>query len=142
MARFTISLDDWVVNTYLQDTDNRSSRIQELIIKGYEVEEEGIEKTKRRVLFLNEELNKKDQEVAKLKQHIGRLESDIKKGPKNRELAEYNKISDSAVFCKFCNGIISEDAKRYKMPNGICCQTCFMNSNKSDEWGLKEDEHT
>jgi regulator of replication initiation timing len=74
---FSISLSDWVFDRYLTDIPqyNRSKRIEELIVKGYEVDSGEINTTKQTIMALTKENRLLQDENKKLKQELGRLKS-------------------------------------------------------------------
>lgn len=54
-TRVTISIPKWIIEEILKDSGNRSSRIEELLIKGYMAEREGLLKLHKRKDLSNNE---------------------------------------------------------------------------------------
>ena len=73
--QISITLADWVVESYLQNIPNRSQIIQKAIILMSEIEEGNIEETKRRNIELNELLRLKQEELNKCLSEIGKLKT-------------------------------------------------------------------
>lgn len=68
MERITISLSEWVIETYLSGIyTNRSKYIEELIIKGSELTSGEFSETKRKVLDLSKRLREVQEQLNKCK---------------------------------------------------------------------------
>lgn len=76
VRRFSISISDWVFNTYLKDEENnRSALIEGLIVEGAEARLKGKTSEKSKVLALKEELDKERQNNKRLQGTINRLKA-------------------------------------------------------------------
>lgn len=97
---FSISLSDWVYNTYLDTVNNgnRSKYIEEMIVKGSEIESGEFENNKQKIIRISKEIREKDNIIKKLKTELGKIKSDKKerdfqmdlKMMKGRAMKKYN----------------------------------------------------
>lgn len=93
---FSISISDWVYETYLKNVKlNRSALIEEMIVKGSELSIGEYETSKQRIITLSNELRDKTHTIDVLNAKIGRLESIVKKRPTPEELAAKKKAEQA-----------------------------------------------
>ena len=139
MKQLSITVADWIVEQYLFNATNVSSRISELIIKGSEAEEMNVHVKDRRILMLKDEVKFRDEEVKKLKQHIGRLEEAINKKPqlKQNQISTYENLNPESVNCVICS---YPTTKTHKLDIGLICNECFMSGRDSNRWIKKDDK--
>ena len=75
MKIISFCVSEWVFNTYLSDLKNRSRYIEEMIIKGTEIDSGDFASTKQKMIKLIKENRNLNNEVARLKTQLGRYKS-------------------------------------------------------------------
>jgi hypothetical protein len=120
----TISISDWVVNSYLSGTVNRSKRAEKLIILGAEAEVKTTDQDKKLILNLIQERDNLKTEIKQLQ-----LKNASLKSTKSRNLTELsnNKLYDNRI-CNVC-----KEAYDYELDkiNGVpICKQCQSDTTK------------
>ena len=75
IKKLSISLSSWVVETYLSSRMNKSRYIEEMIIKGSQIDSGEFSDTKQKIIALAKDLRIKDDEISQLKLQIGSLKN-------------------------------------------------------------------
>jgi len=107
---FSISVSEWVFNTYLNNIGNRSKFIEEMIIKGSEISTGEYETTKNQNLKLFKENRVYRDENIKLKRKIQLYKDKFDK----RDPADYDPElirKQKAVDSIISSGILADDEK-------------------------------
>lgn len=72
VKKLSISIADWIYHSYLKDTPNRSRYIEEMLVKGTELDVGEFETQKQKLIIAQKEIRDRDEEIKRLTAEIAR----------------------------------------------------------------------
>lgn len=144
VKRFSISIDDWIAQTYLSEpTHNQSAYISKLIVAGSEALLKDPDLTnKSRIIQLLTAKEELERENKQLKYKITQLQDRVR--PQGRVLNPDTE-NDEFKTCISCKTGINltkgqKGVTYYKFNAGLVCKTCYNQylQEKFSEWSRPE----
>ncbi len=94
IKNFSISVQDWVFDSYLHGLKNRSAFIEEMIIKGSELESGDFSSTKQKIMRLSKENRKQAEDISILRRTVESLKQRLSG---KRELTDNELMAKSII---------------------------------------------